>query len=455
MAVTADPATRVMTPDEAIATALLLQKEGELDAAEILYRKVLDANPNHLDAIHYLGVLAYQYGDPDAAGRMLERVIAADPEHADAHSNLGMIRKAQGRLEDATAQYRRAIELNPLHANAYTNLGVLLRAQGQIKEAEAAYRRAIELNAGHAEAYHNLGVLLAGSRRIPEAVFSFCKATTLAPQNTESRRLLAHAYAEIGDRENAVRVAREWLAVQPGDPIAVHTLAAVSGTDPPPRAADAYVEQVFDDFAGSFDAKLAHLAYRAPQLVADALREARGAPNASCDVLDAGCGTGLCGPLIAPYARSLVGVDLSGKMLAGAAERRVYSELIKGELTEYLESHGAHFDIIVSADTLCYFGDLRRVMASAAAALRPGGSLVFTVEHREDTGDGAGYGLQFNGRYHHTQSYVAYVLDRVGLAGKLIPAELRLEGGRPVVGLVACASKLVADPAGVAVSCGN
>jgi len=443
MALTPDPAKRVMTPDEAIATALLLQKEGELDAAEVLYRKVLDANPNHLDAIHYLGVLAYQYGDSDAAGRMLERVIAADPRHADAHSNLGMIRKAQGRLEAATAEYRRAIDLNPRHANAYTNLGVLLRAQGQIKESEAAYRRAIELNAGHAEAYHNLGVLLVGDRRIPEAVFCFCKATTLAPESTESRRMLAHAYAEIGDRANAIRVARDWLALQPDDPIAVHTLAAVSGTEPPPRAADEYIERVFDDFAGTFDAKLTNLAYRAPQLVAGVLGQARGAPDSSCDVLDAGCWTGLCGPLIGPYARSLIGVDLSAKMLAAAAERKIYSELVKGELTEYLEAHPASFDIVASADTLCYFGDLRRVTAAAAAALRAGGTLVFTVEHREDTGDGAGFGLQFNGRYHHTKAYVANVLERAGLISDLIPAELRLEGGRPVAGLVVCASKPV------------
>ena len=53
-------------------------------------------------------------------------------------------------------------------------------------------------------------------------------------------------------------------------------------------------------------------------------------------MLDAGCGTGLCGPLIAPYARRLVGVDLSERMLAQARARDVYDELVKGELTAYL-----------------------------------------------------------------------------------------------------------------------
>ena len=71
-------------------------------------------------------------------------------------------------------------------------------------------------------------------------------------------------------------------------------------------------------------------------------------------MLDAGCGTGLCGPLVAPYARRLTGVDLSAGMLAQAKEKNVYDELFKVELTEYLRDHTEAFDLIVSADTLVY-----------------------------------------------------------------------------------------------------
>ena len=91
------------------------------------------------------------------------------------------------------------------------------------------------------------------------------------------------------------------------------------------------------------------------------------------DVLDAGCGTGLCGPLLAPYARRLVGVDLSERMLDQARARDVYDELVKGELTEYLAASAGTFDAIVSADTLVYFGPLEAVAEAAERALRPGG----------------------------------------------------------------------------------
>ena len=100
----------------------------------------------------------------------------------------------------------------------------------------------------------------------------------------------------------------------------------------------------------------------------------------SLDVLDAGCGTGLCGPLVAPYARRLVGVDLSEGMLARARARNVYDELVRRELTAYLHDCTGAFDVIVSADTLVYFGPLEEVLAAAGNALRAGGVLIFTVE---------------------------------------------------------------------------
>ena len=117
------------------------------------------------------------------------------------------------------------------------------------------------------------------------------------------------------------------------------------------------------------------------------------------DVLDAGCGTGLCGPLLAPYARRLVGVDLSERMLAQARAREVYDELVKGELTDYLRASAGMFDAIVSADTLVYFGPLEEVVEAAERALRPGGHVVFTVEEQPESG----YSLSVNGRYRHAR----------------------------------------------------
>ena len=159
-------------------------------------------------------------------------------------------------------------------------------------------------------------------------------------------------------------------------------------------------------------------------------------------MLDAGCGTGLCGPLVAPYARSLVGVDLSGHMIAHAKERKVYDSLVKGELTTFLKEVSAKYDLIISADTLVYFGPLEDVIEAAAGALRRGGRLVFTVEElRGVAGDHPGYTISPHGRYSHARAYVERVLAANDLDAEIACAELRLEAGTPVAGLVVKATK--------------
>ena len=149
-------------------------------------------------------------------------------------------------------------------------------------------------------------------------------------------------------------------------------------------------------------------------------------------MLDAGCGTGLCGPLLAPYARRLIGVDLSEGMLALAKEKHVYDVLIKDELTDHMRAHPAAFDVIVSADTLVYFGDLESVVGAAASALRPSGLFVFTLEHAVGAAADIDWRLELHGRYSHARSYVERVLAAFGLQPWIVPAELRMESGTPV-----------------------
>jgi predicted TPR repeat methyltransferase len=415
----------------------VLQQTGQWAAADEIYRTVLEAAPNHAGALHFSGVLAHQQARSEQAVALIERSLELEPERPDWHSNLGIVLQDRLELDDAIGAYRRAIALEPRHANAHNNLGVVLRAIGEPAEAEAAYRDAIRIDPEHTDAYHNLGVLLNSQKRSHEAAVCFSKVITLRPKHPEARRLLALAHCTLGDVDKAVEIFEEWLQEDPDDPIARHMLAACSGLDVPPRASDEFIETTFDSFAASFDAKLAKLQYRAPALVAEMLARSGARASQALDVLDAGCGTGLCGPLIAAYARRLVGVDLSERMLAQARARDVYDELVKGELTAYLREAPGVFDVIVSADTLVYFGPLEGVVAGAAHALRPGGLLVFTLEESADPG----YSLSLNGRYRHAREYVERTLSAANLDSEIVQAELRLEAGDPVAGLVVRATK--------------
>ncbi len=436
-----DASARELTPDEAVGLAVLLQKNDQLAAAQELYRRVLDAAPDRPDALHYAGVLAHQQGRSDDAIALIERSLVLSPDRADCYSNLGIILQSAGRLPAAIEAYERAIAIDPLHANAHSNLGVVLRAAGRPAEAEAAYRKAIELDPCHIDAYTNLGILLNGLKRTAEAAACYCKVITLRPKHREARRLLALAHCTLGELREAAGIYEEWLQEEPDDPIARHMLAACTGRGVPPRASSRFVERTFDSFASSFESKLEQLSYRAPALVAAVLEDAQRGRAQGLDVLDAGCGTGLCGPLVAPHARRLVGVDLSAAMLAQAALKQVYDLLTQAELTEYLRDQHDAFDLIVSADTLVYFGRLDDIFAAAAGALRPGGLFIFTLEHAAGSEPDGGYRLELHGRYSHATPYVERLLRAAGLQPEIVHAELRTESGVPVAGLVVRATQ--------------
>ena len=352
---------------------------------------------------------------------MIRRSLELNPEQADCYSNLGIIFKALGRVDEAVAAYEQAIAIDPDHANAYNNLGVLLRAQGRNADAEAAYRTATRLNPEHIDAYHNLGVLLASINRTPEAVACYCKVTTLSPKHPEARRLLALAHCTLGEVEKAVEIFERWLEEEPDNAVARHMLAACSGREVPARASDDYVEKVFDEFAGSFDEKLGKLSYRAPELVAAMLADSGVEAARSLDVLDAGCGTGLCGPLLAPYARRLDGVDLSNGMLARAQERKVYDGLVKDELTEYLRGarSGVRRDRVRR-----HAGVFRRARAGDAGGCRGAAPGRHVHLHARGT-PGRCRGqrsvpatrISHHGRYMHTRPYVERVIADGAAAG--------------------------------------
>jgi predicted TPR repeat methyltransferase len=435
-----DPPPRELTVDEAIALAIQLQKQHHLAEAAQLYARVLDVAPHHPDALHYTGLLAHQQGRTDEAISLIGQSLALSPNQADWHSNLGIVLQSNGRLEDAIAEYERAIAIDRGHANAHSNLGVLLRAAGKPEKAEAAYRTAIRLCPDHVDAYTNLGILLNGLNRAKEASECFCRAITLRPKHPDARRLLALAHCMIGEVDEAVKILKEWLEEDPDDPIAEHMLAASTGCDVPLRASNAFVEKTFDAFAASFEAKLQSLSYRAPDIVSVTLADTGLAADGRLEILDIGCGTGLCGPLLRPYKSRLVGVDLSAGMFTHAREKDVYTDLQQCEVTEFLRARHEAFDVMVSADTLVYFGDLLEFCEAAACALRPSGLLVFTLEHAVGE-DNIDFQLELHGRYSHSLAYVKRVLTQSGLTAEAESAELRNEAGAPVAGLVVRATK--------------
>lgn len=398
-----------MAGTEALLAAIQAHKAGRLADAETAYRRVLESRPDDPDALNFLGMLRCQAGEAAEGADLLQRAVRADRSNPHAWVNLGNVLVILEKQEEARTAFTRATELAPTLAMAWFNLGVCLGRCGRPLEAASALHRALKIEPGYLPAYESLASVL----------------------------------HRLGNFTEAAEVYREWLVYDPGSATARHMLAATSGATAPARAAEEYVRRLFDDFAESFDENLASLDYRAPQHVAECVkREALG--DGAIDVLDAGCGTGLCGPLLRPLARRMVGVDISAGMIEKARSRGVYDELAIAELCEFMRARPAAFDVVVSADTLVYFGALEEPLRAARACLRGGGRVIFTLERwapSPTVGPGEpSYDLGTHGRYGHCEGYVRAALHGAGFGAIRIDAGiLRRERGAEVAGLIVLA----------------
>lgn len=504
------PAAEVSAPDvqSLFAEANAAYRRGELASAKELYESVVAAHGGRAgadagllaSAYSNMGSLVLDSGDGAGALELYRKAVQADPGHADALFNLGVLLQDAGNLAEAEAAYRRALssagagDLGGIYANLATTLHA--REPPLLEEAIEMYSEAIDATISHAPDN------AADAATLSQLHFLLGRALLDLPEGTACSALRGGG-AGAPCAALAAEALEKALRYDAGHSAAEHMLAALRAEEGGGAVRDAasatFVEAVFDDYAATFDAHLRGLRYQAPVLLAGAL--GGGAFEA---VLDLGSGTGLMGGLLrnaSLLARRdgpgepgglLWGLDISRGMLQQAlgAQARLrgegpegraspaYDLLVHGELVDALsrwagappgppgsypqdlvpvpivdaaaQPHAPRFDLITAADVFVYVGELAAVFALAAALLRPGGRFAFTVERLEgDRGGEKGWDLQASGRYAHTPDYVAATAEASGLVVDLLEdAVPRYERGEPVKGLLAVLSR--PDGAGAA-----
>ena len=251
------------------------------------------------------------------------------------------------------------------------------------------------------------------------------------PADLEAYRALGRILRFSGRPDEAATWYRRCLEIAPADAVATMGLAALGQGPVPERLPNDVVLYVFDRNAESYEANMRGLGYNAPEVLLGLLRAEGGAEDGSLDVLDLGCGSGWCGPLFRPFARRLVGVDLSPRMLAIAAGKHVYDDLIQAEILEYLARTAGSIDVVVAANVLVYFGDLASLAEGIARVLRPGGRFLFDVEK----GEGPEPGFNVSGRYTHSLAVLeSALLPRGFTFSRVDETVMRTELGAPVAG---------------------
>lgn len=406
---------------------------GRAQQSEALLAACLARSPRHPGARFQTAVLAMERGQSALAREGFAAVAAEAPGFAEAHYNLGVLLAADGEVEAAAAAYGRALLARPGLVQAANNLANLRLQQGRRAEAEALLREAVAQAPGFAEGWCSLGRLLVEAQRLEAASAALGRAIELAPTLPEAWANLMQLKVLQGERAGAEKAALRLLELDPRSERAQFQLAALRG-EPLPRPPDSVVKALFDGMAEEFDARLVEgLGYRFSLELPRYLGPSPSTPR--LDVLDLGCGTGLAGPILRPLARRLEGVDLSSAMVEKALARGVYDRVRACSLQVALQGSGdTSWDLLVAADVLIYVGDPEPLLAEAGRVLRPGGSLLCSLETAED---GRAYLLQPSGRYAHGVQATIDLAARFGLRCTLSERiELRRERGDMLAGQV-------------------
>lgn len=409
---------------------------GDARGADDCFRRALGLNPDFHQARFNLGIALRDQGRLDEAREELESVTRACSGHADAQNVLGCVYFRLDRTDDAERCFRAAVRSNPVFPEALTNLGNVLSSRKCWAEAIALYRQAIHLAPGHGDASLNLGNALIELGQAEEAISLCQQAITANPMNAETHLLLGRAFKQLGRRQEAERAFREAIRVQPGHAEAHYFLAALGGATAPQSAPTEYIVRLFNDYSEFFDAELVgRLRYRAPEALLTAAQSVLG-ERKNLDVLDLGCGTGLCGTMFRSLSRTLVGVDLSPKMVAKARARSVYDDLEVGTITDALLKREGALDLAIAADVFIYIGELAPLFDAAIRALRPEGLFAFSIEAATPE-EGESYVLRGTGRYAHAHGYITGLMRQFGF-NLLFCEELciRMEGPHPIPGAI-------------------
>lgn len=465
-------------PEIAVATAsgdarllrrsgLALWSFGALEGAAVVLGLAARSAPRNPSLLTDLGSVLIALGRNSEAVRILHASLALDSEQVQARITLANAHRELGAADKAEDSYRAALMLNPGAVEALVGLGLLLAEQHRLTEAADLLVRANQLGvedpamlACLGQVSYQLGEFSRARvalRRAAEELHQFrpivekyaeallvdiarvhpireaCDATAdiLGEDTAALDRVQRRAFQTLciyGPSHAALELADVILVRSPDDPIIAFHRDALAGLTHA-RSPDGYVKKCFDEFAERFDTHLVEvLDYRIPEKAGRLLAKQGRVYHRA---LDLGCGTGLAGPCArACGARDVVGVDLSPRMLAKAAERHCYSELCEEEVVAYLRGCTDQFDLVLCLDVLVYFGELDALFDSLAPRMVPGGDLVISYE----TGTQFPFVLASSGRFVHTTDYVAAVSRKHFEIVESLTTPIRLEANRPVAG---------------------
>lgn len=377
--------------------------QAKLSLAIQAFQAAIAIQSNYVDAYYNLGLALQKSNKNEEAFNAYQALLELAPQHVGARFQRGCLFMLQSKYKEALADFSELEKAHPYHFETQVNLASCYLKLGLLNEAKSHYLKALDISPLDAQVLFNLGVINIQEGRLQEALGYYLQTVKIDPDSFDAHNNIGIAYLFKKDRVQALLHFQEAARIQPDNEAIRHTIRILKGENTLSASPPEYVRALFDSYADHYEPHLVEvLHYQVPALMHKAITEVRNVKNAEWDILDLGCGTGLSGQAFKELARSLVGVDLSEKMLAQAEQKHIYDALVAGDIHAYLTDKRDAYDLVVAADVLIYFGDLQPIFAGVRAALKPRGLFVFNLEISRDDA----YTMTESGRFAHSEKYI-------------------------------------------------
>ena len=203
--------------DEVFQTGLSHHQQGELQQAADCYRHVLESEPEHAGAWHFLGVIAITQHDTQTAIEYIEKALSICDTKAVYWNNYGVALKEAHRHQDAGTAFIKAVQLKNNYADAWSNLGLLQSLAKQHTEAERSLRLALVHQPDHQDAQEHLGDLLCQTHRHVDAVALYNQVLKTKANNPTLIHKLADALVASDRLNEANRLYKQAVDAKPND----------------------------------------------------------------------------------------------------------------------------------------------------------------------------------------------------------------------------------------------
>jgi len=387
-------------------------KSGRFREAQSLYKKILKMQPQHIDANYMLGTLYAEQGDSNNALKYMNFAEELAPGSQYIKNNLGNVLRMRGDYEAAEKKYNEALTIQPDMIEALNNLAIVHRRLNQTSQAITLYKNAISLSPNFVEANYNLGKSYWDQGQHEDAKACFQRVLDIDPDHALASYELGNYYLNTGDKDNAVACFEKYLSLVPGDECGARLkLSYLNAGKIPERQPEQLVKQTYEKKARTWDADVERIdmAFLGPQHVQHAIKQQL--PDAAeLNILDVGCGTGLCAPFLKPIAKKLHGVDLSEHMLAIARGKELYDQLMCDDIIHYLNTYDEVYDLIVGSGVLIFFGELSAMFTAVSRRLKSDGYFIFTLYKS----NGADIEIRDNMHFAHSEQYIRSIVTQPG-----------------------------------------